>query len=232
MWSIYCVHFFLFWSLLVPKQADMSFYVCLLRGVHMHALIYYHLKAESPIEKSFYRYLKDIFPFVLHLLHLSRKTERDCWPRQEALYQTDNIIYRIMETGLKLTWTGRRCRRTRLRCWTPVIRWLWRWRCCRSSGGRELSLAKVPEEDPDPDLSSSLGCGEDPKWLHRTEEDTQKCIWYLNSDRATHTFNLDYWASIIFSSCTGCQLTWTGVVVDFIGRDSYLCSLSFSLHDS
>lgn len=29
-----------------------------------------------------------------------------------------------------------------------------------------------------------------------------------------------------------CHLTWTGVVVDFIGRDSNLGGLSFSLHNS
>lgn len=67
----------------------------------------------------------------------------------------------------ELTWTGRRCRRTRQRCWRPAGRWLWMWTCCRSLGGTELSRGRGPEEDPGPGLNSLLDCWE-PQWrLHR-----------------------------------------------------------------
>lgn len=141
----------------------------------------------------------------------------------------------------ELTWTGRRCRRTRLRCWRPAGRWLWRWKCCRWSGGTELSAGRGPEEGPDPDLNSLLGCGEPPRRLRETEK------WHFR-------YFLDYFKNLlvpfnssivspkilagkedfftVLQDADCCCCTWTGVVVDFICRDSDLCALSFPLHNS
>lgn len=70
--------------------------------------------------------------------------------------------------GARRTWTGRRCRHTRPRCWRPGGRWLWRWTYCQSSGVTEPSGGTSPAEDPGSGRNSSLGCWESLGGLRQT----------------------------------------------------------------
>lgn len=98
-----------------------------------------------------------------------------------------------------------------------------------------LSLETGPEEDPDPDLNSLLGLEEHPVWLRGTEEvETQKRIDILTLDVPARKYISVHEVFLVRPPCP-CRrppLTFTGVVVNFICRDSSLSILSFSLHNS